>query len=110
MKQALYKGPDISKHNGNVNIKKVRDAGYKRIGIRAGYGKNNVDEKYVSNALACVNLGVLAIIYWFSYAFSELMAKTKGTIAVIRSRNTGKNVLSHMTANMTLYAMPELRG
>ena len=45
MKQALYKGPDISKHNGNVNIKKVRDAGYKRIGIRAGSGKNNVDEK-----------------------------------------------------------------
>ena len=78
MKQALYKGPDISKHNGNVNIKKVRDAGYKRIGIRAGYGKNNVDEKYVSNALACVNLGVLAIIYWFSYAFSELMAKNEG--------------------------------
>ena len=97
MKQALYKGPDISKHNGNVNIKKVRDAGYKRIGIRAGYGKNNVDEKYVSNALACVNLGVLAIIYWFSYAFSELMAKNEGDY-------------SHMTANMTLYAMPELRG
>ena len=58
MKQALYKGPDISKHNGNVNIKRVRDAGYKRIGIRAGYGKNNVDEKYVSNALASFNLAV----------------------------------------------------
>ena len=29
MKQALSKGPDISKHNGIVNIKKVRDAGYK---------------------------------------------------------------------------------
>lgn len=39
MKKELYKGPDISKHNGNVNIKRVRDAGYKRIGIRAGYGK-----------------------------------------------------------------------
>ncbi|MFR2605582.1 MAG: hypothetical protein ACLTAX_10475 [Waltera sp.] len=34
MKKALSKGPDISKHNGNVNIKKVRDAGYKPIGIR----------------------------------------------------------------------------
>ena len=32
MKKALSKGPDISKHNGNVNIKKVRDAGYKPIG------------------------------------------------------------------------------
>ena len=77
MKQALYKGPDISKHNGNVNIKRVRDAGYKRIGIRAGYGKNNVDEKYVSNALACFNLGVAAVIYWFSYALSVIMSKNE---------------------------------
>ena len=68
MKKALSKGPDISKHNGIVNIKKVRDAGYKRIGIRAGYGKNNVDQMYVRNALACFNLGVEAVIYWFSYA------------------------------------------
>ena len=36
-KEVLYQGPDISKHNGNVDIKRVRDAGYKRIGIRAGY-------------------------------------------------------------------------
>ena len=33
MKKALSKGPDISKHNGNVNIKKVRDAGYKVFGL-----------------------------------------------------------------------------
>lgn len=77
MKQELYKGPDISYHNGNVNIKKVRYAGYKRIGIRAGYGKNNIDQRFVSNALACVNLGVASIIYWFSYALSELMAKNE---------------------------------
>ena len=75
MKTVICKGPDISYHNGNVNIKKVRDAGYKRVGIRAGYGKNNVDQKYVVNALACFNLGVAAIIYWFSYALSALMAK-----------------------------------
>lgn len=77
MKQALYKGPDISKHNGNVNIKRVRNAGYKCIGIRAGYGKNNVDEKFVSNALACFNLGVATVIYWFSYALSVLMSKNE---------------------------------
>ena len=77
MKKALSKGPDISKHNGIVNIKKVRDAGYKRIGIRAGYGKNNVDQMYVRNALACFNLGVEAVIYWFSYALSVLMAKNE---------------------------------
>ena len=43
-KKVLYEGPDISYHNGSVNIKKVRDTGYKRVGIRAGYGRNNVPE------------------------------------------------------------------
>ena len=38
-KKVLYEGPDISYHNGCVNIKKVRDEGYKRVGIRAGYGR-----------------------------------------------------------------------
>ena len=34
-KQLLYDGPDISKHNGQVNMKKVRDAGAKRVEINA---------------------------------------------------------------------------
>ena len=35
-KTVLYEGPDISKHDGTVNVKKVRDAGYQRIGISVG--------------------------------------------------------------------------
>lgn len=64
----LYKGPDISTHNGNVDVKRIRDAGYKRIAMRAGYGKNNTDKKFERNALACVNLNVPVMLYWFSYA------------------------------------------
>ena len=33
-KKILYEGPDISYHNGTVNIKRIRDAGCKRIGLR----------------------------------------------------------------------------
>lgn len=86
MKQALYKGPDISKHNGNVNVKKVRDAGYKRIGIRAGYGKNNIDEKYVSNALACFNLTVQVLLYWFSYAYTVAMAVAEAEFCIAQAK------------------------
>lgn len=86
MKQALYKGPDISKHNGVVNIKKVRDAGYKRIGIRAGYGKNNIDEKYVSNALACFNLAVQVLLYWFSYAYTAAMAVAEAEFCIAQAK------------------------
>ena len=86
MKKALSKGPDISKHNGNVNIKKVRDAGYKPIGIRAGYGKNNVDEKYVSNALACFNLAVQVLLYWFSYAYTVAMAVAEAEFCITQAK------------------------
>lgn len=78
----MYLGIDISKHNGEVNVKKVRDAGYKRIIIRAGYGKNNIDQKFIDNATACVNLSEPSGIYWFSYAFNEAMAASEGANVV----------------------------
>lgn len=82
MKKVLYEGPDISEYNGNVDIKRVRDAGYKRIGIRAGYGRNNVDQKYILNAQACHNLGVNVLLYWFSYAYTVAMAAAEAGFAV----------------------------
>lgn len=82
MKNVLYEGPDLSYHNGIVNVKQIRDAGYKRIGIRAGYGKNNVDQKYVSNALACRNLLVDVLLYWFSYAYTVAMAAKEAEYAI----------------------------
>lgn len=85
MKTKLYEGPDISYHNGDVNIKRVRDAGCKRIGIRAGYGKNNVDQKYVSNAQACYNLIVSVLLYWFSYAYTILMAEKEAEYAIAQA-------------------------
>lgn len=89
-KQVLYEGPDISKHNGNVEVKRIRDAGYKRIGIRAGYGKNNIDEKYTRNALACVNLGVPVVLYWFSYAYNEAMTEREADYAIAQAKKYWK--------------------
>ncbi len=85
-KGILYEGPDLSYHNGNVDIKQVRDAGYKRIGIRAGYGRNNVDQKYVTNALACYNLGVAVVLYWFSYAYTIAMAAAEAGYAIAQAK------------------------
>lgn len=84
-KAVLYEGPDLSYHNGTVNIKQIRDAGYKRIGLRAGYGKNNVDQKYVSNAEACRNLLVSVILYWFSYAYTVAMAIAEAEYAIAQA-------------------------
>lgn len=84
-KKVLCEGPDLSYHNGNVDIKRVRDAGYKRIGIRAGYGQNNVDQKYISNALACYNLCVSVLLYWFSYAYTVAMAVAEAGYAIAQA-------------------------
>lgn len=81
-----YTGIDISVHNGNVNVKRARDAGYKRIIIRAGYGKNNVDQRFISNAEACVNLEEPAGIYWFSYALNEEMAANEAAYAIAQAK------------------------
>lgn len=84
-KKILCEGPDLSKHNGTVNIKQIRDSGYKRIGIRAGYGKNNVDQKYIANAQACYNLGVDVLLYWFSYAYTAAMAAAEAGYAIAQA-------------------------
>lgn len=84
-KEIVGKGPDISYHQGVVNIKQVRDAGYRRIGIRAGYGKNNIDQKYIANAQACYNLGVDVLLYWFSYAYTPAMAAAEAEYAAAQA-------------------------
>lgn len=85
-KKTLYEGPDISHHNGIVDIKRIRDVGCKRIGLRAGYGKNNVDQRYVLNAQACYNLGVDVLLYWFSYAYTTDMARAEAEYAVAQAK------------------------
>ena len=77
--------PDLSVHNGAVNIKQIRDAGYPMVGLRAGNGKNKVDQKYVVNAEACHNLDVSPLIYWFSYALSAEMAAKEAEYAVAQA-------------------------
>lgn len=65
---------DISKFQGNVDFEKVKPH-VDGIIIRAGYGKNNIDGKFVRNITECNRLGIPCGVYWFSYAYTEEMAK-----------------------------------
>lgn len=130
-KNVLYKGPDLSYHNGTVNIKAIRDAGCGRVGLRAGYGKNNVDQKYVTNALACFNLGVKVLLYWFSYAYNVAMAKAEAGYAcdqaakywkqcpiafdfeydsVNYARKNGVNVTKQLATDMAIAFLKEVKA
>ena len=90
-KQVLFEAPDISVYQGVVDMKRVRDAGCKRVGLRAGYGKNNIDQRFQPNAQACYNLNVPTLIYWFSYALNETMARNEADFAIAQASKFWKS-------------------
>lgn len=75
-KDAYILGLDISKHNGNLNWKKIKQAGIKFVIFRAGYGTSpNSDIRFHENIKEAIDNGMIIGIYWFSYAYTDNMAK-----------------------------------
>ena len=76
------KGVDISYANGNINLSKVKNAGYKWVMIRCGFGNNQTDQddkQFVSNVAKAEELGMPWGVYLFSYACSTTDAKSELT-------------------------------
>lgn len=73
---ATKKGIDVSTHQGTINWDKVKGNIDFAI-IRAGCGKNIIDSQFHNNAAACSRLGIPFGVYWFSYAYTEAMAKAE---------------------------------
>ena len=71
----IEKGIDVSKWNGDIDWKSVKDAGADYVIIRAGYGRSTVDEKFYQNIEGAREAGLKIGIYWFSYASSVENAK-----------------------------------
>lgn len=71
----MQKGIDVSKHNGTIDWAKVKEAGVQFAMIRAGYGANNIDAQFKRNLSECNRLGIPCGVYWFSYAYTEEMAR-----------------------------------
>ena len=66
---------DVSTYQGVIDWAKVKAAGIDGAMIRAGYGKNNIDNQFERNISECNRLGIPCGVYWFSYAYTEEMAK-----------------------------------
>lgn len=86
----MFTGIDLSYHNGSVNFSRVKDAGCQYIILRAGYGKNNIDQAFERYAAACANQEIPFGIYWFSYALTVDMARQEARYAIeaVRKYNT----------------------
>ena len=69
-----HKYIDVSKWQGDIDWEKVKGH-VDGVMIRAGYGQNNIDSKFERNISECNRLGIPCGVYWFSYAYTEEMAR-----------------------------------
>lgn len=82
----LKQGIDISAWHGNIDWDQVKNC-IEAIIIRAGYGKNNIDQKWVPNAEAVRDSSLDVGAYWFSYAYTADMAYMEGCYAANAVKN-----------------------
>lgn len=73
-------GIDVSEHNGAIDWSKVKKA-VEFCFIRGGYGKNNIDKRFVYNAKKCKANDIPFGIYWFSYALTVEQAENEAEYA-----------------------------
>lgn len=68
-----YKGIDVSKWNGEIDWRKVRNAGINFAIIREGYGKKDprqIDKRFKENYEGAKAVGIPVGSYHYSYADS----------------------------------------
>ena len=81
----MKKGIDLSTHNRVTDWGKVRE-NVDFVILRAGYGNNNIDEKLVPYAQACMSQGIPMGLYWFSYAYTPEMATREALHCITQAR------------------------
>lgn len=81
------KGIDISAWNGNVDMKKIKEAGIKFVMIRASYGNGHEDSRFRNNVRKCNEIGMPWGAYHYSYALNETEAKkeAKAFLKIVKS-------------------------
>ncbi len=74
--KSVYKGIDVSRHQGNIDWNKVKASGIEFVMIRAGYGmeSDQVDLKFHENIKAAQAVGIDCGVYWYSYALNTAEA------------------------------------
>lgn len=73
----LYKGIDISEHNGKIDWSKINKNEVQFVIIRAGFGFSTIDPQFKENIEGAIKAGLHIGIFWFSYAGTEAHAKAE---------------------------------
>ena len=85
--EALCKGLDLSRWNGNVDFNKVKQDGYSFVILRAGY-RQNQDPKFEQYYCDATSAGLMVGAYWFTYAntVAGAEAEAKACIEYIKGK------------------------
>ncbi len=81
----MKKGIDLSYANKVTDWNQVKEA-VDFVILRAGYGKNNIDERLVPYAAACIENEIPLGLYWFSYAYTPEMAKREAQYCIQQAK------------------------
>lgn len=74
MSIANTKGVDISSWNGDINLSKVKAAGYQWVMIRCGFGNDSTskdDSRFEANVKKAETIGMPWGAYFYTYSLSE---------------------------------------
>ena len=79
-----YRGIDVSKYQGDIDFRKVKNAGIQFVIIRIGYGQyeNQKDPKFERNYDGFKNVGIPVGVYLYSYAKSVADAKKEAEVTL----------------------------
>ena len=95
----IIEGIDVSKHNGDIDFKKVKAAGVKFVIMRIGYrgygssGSVSKDIKFESYIKAAHDAGLDIGVYFYSQALNETEAKEEANFVI----NNLKSYKSYVT-------------
>ena len=73
----MIKGIDISEHNGNVDMTKIKNSGIEFVIVRSSWGHFTKDKQADNNVSKCNAIGMPYGLYHYSYATSEAEARTE---------------------------------
>lgn len=92
------KGIDVSKWQGSIDWKKVKNSGQVEFVIhRAGWGTSSIDPNFKANFNACQSLGIPCGVYWFLYCANDQEALQNANACVAACR--GLNLVYPMFAD-----------
>ena len=94
------KDADISAANGNIDITKIKNAGYEFEMIKCGIGSDIAsqdDKQFENNVMKCEAAGLPWGVYLYSYALNTIEAKSEAQHVLRLLKGKNRPCPSHLT-------------